>query len=371
MESKPLLKILHVYKDFDPPVQGGIEGHVARCCRYQQAWGDVSALTCSRSWYSRVVEHDGVRVTEVGEWGRFLGAPVSPRFPEFLRREHADVTVIHIPNPTAEIAWLLARSSGALVVRYHSDVVRQARSMRFYGPIQQRLLARATLILPTSPQYLATSTTLAPHRARCRVVPLGIDAAAFQQPDAERVAELHRKYPEPFVFFCGKHRYYKGLDTLVAAAPAIKAPVVVAGDGPERPRLEAMAGELGGQVHFPGALSHKDLVAHLHACALFVFPSTARSEAFGVSIMEAHAAGKPVVATRLGTGVELINEDQQTGLNVAPGDPGALAEAVNALLDNPGRRNAMGLAAQIRVTSKFDGGQCAKEEWLLYQEATQ
>ena len=140
------MKILHVYKDFDPPVRGGMERHMALMCRFQREWAEVEALTCSRGVRTRVVERDGTRVTEVGEWGRFQRAPVSPLFPWHLRRAEADVVVVHVPNPTAELGWLLARPRGRLVVRYQSDVVRQRAAMRLYGPLQMTFLGQADLI---------------------------------------------------------------------------------------------------------------------------------------------------------------------------------------------------------------------------------
>lgn len=363
------LRILHVYKDFYPPIFGGMEKHIGLMCRYQRQWAEVEALVCSRSLGTRVVDRDGTRVTEVGEWGRFQSAPLSPLFPWYLRRNAADVVVVHVPNPTAELGWLLARPRGALVVRYHSDVVRQAGAMRVYGPLQMHFLRQAAIILPTSEPYLRTSRVLQAVAPKCRVVPLGIEPEAFQRPDPARVAACIARYGEGFVLFSGMHRYYKGLPYLVRAAKALHAPLVIAGDGPERAACQALASELGAEIAFPGALSHEDLVAHLHACAVFAFPSAERSEAFGISIMEAHAAGKPVVATTLGTGVEYINEDGKTGLNVAPRDPEALAVAINALLDNPARRADMGAYAQARIASSFQAEVVARQEFEWYQKA--
>ena len=346
-----------------------MEKHIALMCRYQRQWAEVEALVCSRTPWTRVLERDGTRVTEVGEWGRFQSAPVSPLFPWHLRRLRADVVVVHVPNPTAELGWLLTRPRGALVVRYHSDVVRQAGAMRFYRPALMHFLRQAAMILPTSEPYLRSSSVLREVGEKCRVVPLGIEPEAFQHPDPERVAACRRAYGETFVLFSGMHRYYKGLPNLVRAAAAIKAKLVIAGDGPERAANMALARELGVDVAFPGALSHEELVAHLHACAVFAFPSVERSEAFGISIMEAHAAGKPVVATRLGTGVEFINEDGKTGLNVTPRDPDALAAAINALLGDPARREAMGVYARIRIEKSFRADVVARQEFELYQEA--
>lgn len=362
------VKILHVYKDFCPPVFGGMEQHIALMCRYQRQWAEVEALVCSRSLRTRVAERDGTRVLEVGEWGRFQSAPISPLFPWHLRQQRADVVVVHVPNPTAELGWLLARPRGTLVVRYHSDVVRQANAMRLYRPALMQFLRQAAIILPTSEPYLRSSPVLGEVASKCRVVPLGIEPETFQQPDPARVAACVGRYGGRFVLFSGMHRYYKGLPYLVEAAKAIQAPVVIAGDGPERAACMALADSLGVAVAFPGALSHEDLVAHLHACTVFAFPSVERSEAFGISIMEAHACGKPVVATRLGTGVDFINEDGATGLNVPPRDPVALAEAINGLLADPERATAMGAYARDRISQSFRAETVARQEFELYQE---
>jgi rhamnosyl/mannosyltransferase len=363
------LKILHVYKDFDPPVSGGIERHMAQSCRYQRQWAEVEALTCGRRRFTRHVEHDGIRVTEVGDWGRLQSAQLSVFFPWYLRRADADVVVLHLPNPTAELSWLLARPTGVLVVRYHSDIIRQVRAMEVYRPFQQRFLSRASLILPTSAQYRDSSETLAPFRENCRVVPLGIVPEDFPAPLPSRILELQSRYGGPFVLFTGRHRYYKGLPWLIEAARVIAAPVVIAGDGPESARLGRLARSLGVPVHFPGHLSHDELVAHLHACELIAFPSVERSEAFGMSIMEAHCCGKPVVATELGTGVEYINQHGKTGLNVPPRDASALAAAVNHLLANPEVRAAMGAHASERIRREFDARTLAEQEVALYREA--
>lgn len=363
------MKLLHVYKDFDPPVSGGIERHVALMCRFQRQWAEVAALVCGRRLWTGHEERDGISVLEVGEWARLQGAPVAPTFPVWLRRCEADVVVIHMPNPTAEISALLLHSRAVVVARYHSDIVRQARAMKVYRPLQQAFLRRAGLILPTSQPYLDTSIDLQPHRDRCRVVPLGIVPEDFERVDPARVADLHARYGPNFILFTGRHRYYKGLHVLVEAATAIRAPVVIAGDGPERPALEKLARSLGASVHFPGHLVQEDLVAHLHACAVFAFPSVERSEAFGIVIMEAHACGKPVVATRIGTGVEFINEDGKTGLNVPPRDPRALAEALNRLLDDAPLRAAMGEYAAARIRADFHAEAVARAEFEYYREA--
>ena len=362
------MKILHAYKDFDPPVRGGMERHIALMCRYQRDWADVAALCCSRTLGTRTVDRDGTRVTEVGEWGRFQSAPFAPLYPYHMKRMNADVLVIHVPNPTAEISYLLVRPSARLVVRYHSDVIRQEMAMRLYRPVLMKFLARADIILPTSELYRDTSPILGSFKDRCRVVPLGIVVDAFTSPDPGRVESLRTRYGGKFVLFLGRHRYYKGIEYLVRAAQAIDGQVVIAGDGPERAAAESLARGLNVSVSFPGELSDEELVNYLHACTVFAFPSVERTEAFGISILEAHACGKPVVATTLGTGVEYANLHEKTGLNVAPKDSGALATAINRLLIDTEMAHRLGEYGRERVTREFDARRVAEREFALYQE---
>lgn len=366
------MKILHVYKDFDPPIRGGIERHVALMCRYQRQWAEVEALMCSRTWRTRRITREGTQLTEVGEWGRFQSAPISPMFPVYLKMRRADVVVIHVPNPTAELSWLMTRPSGKLAVRYHSDVVRQASAMKIYGPFLKHFLTRADVVIPTSEPYARTSPMLGQiDPAKIRVVPLGIIAEEFQRPDMARVAQLRAEYGGEsgrYVLFSGIHRYYKGLDCLIQAADRIDAPVVVAGDGPEHERIRRLARDLRISVHFPGPLSHDDLVDHFHGCEVFLFPSVERSEAFGISMLEAQVCGKPVVATQLGTGVEYVNLDGLTGHNVPPRDPVAFANAVNRLLADDAARTQMGSYARERVMREFTAESTARQEFMLYQE---
>jgi glycosyltransferase involved in cell wall biosynthesis len=134
---------------------------------------------------------------------------------------------------------------------------------------------------------------------------------------------------------------------------------VFAGDGPCRAALEAQARELAidGQIRFLG--ERHDIPALLAQADLFVLPSL--TEAFPNSLLEAMAAGLPVIATRTGGIGELV-EDGATGVLVAPGDSGALRDAIKRAMENPDPAAAMARAAAAivgerhsfeRMTSEF------------------
>ncbi len=128
--------------------------------------------------------------------------------------------------------------------------------------------------------------------------------------------------------------------------------LVVAGDGPARPDVEAAFERLSpGRVRWLGEAAPRDLPALYAACDLLVWP--ALNEAYGMALLEAQAAGLPVVAGRAG-GVAAVVRDGETGRLTAPGDAGALAEAVRGLLAAPETRRAMSEAAVAAVAAEHD-----------------
>ncbi|HVS14501.1 MAG TPA: glycosyltransferase [Thermoanaerobaculia bacterium] len=147
----------------------------------------------------------------------------------------------------------------------------------------------------------------------------------------------------------------KGLEVLIAALPALlelapETRLLVAGDGPLRPALAALAASTGVDGAVVWAGFRRDVPALLAAADLFVAPSL--EDAFPTSLLEAMTAGLPVVASRTG-GIPEIVVPGKTGLLVPPGDPGALAGAMAALLADPVRRAALGAAGRRRVEERF------------------
>lgn len=147
---------------------------------------------------------------------------------------------------------------------------------------------------------------------------------------------------------------YKGVDILIRAISLTRNRArlrcVVVGDGPERERLEALAGELGcgNAIVFAGL--QPDPAPFIKGFDIAVLPSF--SEGFSNTILEYMACGKPVVATRVGENAQLL-VDGETGFLVPSRDPGALAEAIDRLAESPPTRRRMGQAAYERVRTHF------------------
>jgi rhamnosyl/mannosyltransferase len=351
--------IVHVYKDFWPPIVGGIERSINWMIGGLKDRYEFTVLVNSRTRETRERTWEGVRIIEAGELRRFQSAPLSPAFPRLMRKLKADIWHFHIPNPTGDVSYLLTRPKGAVVATYHSDVVRQAWAMKVYGPMLRAFLKRCDVIMPTSPRLVEYSPILSQFREKCRPVPLGMPLQPFERTatSAMAVREIKRRHAGfPLLVFVGKLRYYKGVQFLVGAMRALPhVHCLIIGEGPEQPRLTALAEEFGlrERVHFLGEISDEEVVAHLQAADIFVLPSHLPSEAFGLSQVEAMACGAPVVCCNLQTGVPFVNQDGVTGRVVPPADEQALADALRELLDDPQKRFKLGEAAHRRAHAEF------------------
>ncbi len=370
------MHILHVYKDYFP-VLGGIENHIKWQAEGMQARGHrvhVLVTNTGRATLRQPIQ--GVPVTKTGRQFNVSSAPVSlGLFRELARLgRDADIVHLHAPYPPGELAQLLVRAGRRTVITYHSDIVKQATLLRFYAPFLRRILDRAQAILVSNPRYPEGSPFLRPLQEKIRVVHFGIDPARFRPTEASqrRAQELRRRFgPGPLALFVGRLRYYKGVDVLVQAlarTPEVRG--VIVGAGPMEAQIRGLVRQLGlaERVHFAGHVADEDLPAFYQAGDLFVLPSVHRSESLGIVLLEAMASGLPVVSTELGTGTSYVNQDGITGLVVPPGDPDALAQAIQRLARHPRQRVAFGEAARRRIQEAFSLTQMLDQTERVYQE---
>ncbi|MBN1876174.1 MAG: glycosyltransferase [Anaerolineae bacterium] len=343
------MKILHIYKDYFP-VLGGIENYIKILAEAHVAAGhQVIALVCDPDPKTKVTDMNGVKVIKSARLATIASMPISFAQMTHAMRLNPDVVHVHSPYPLGEMAAWVLKARKPLVLTYHSDVVRQQGWLKLYAPILARVLKRANRIIATSPPYIESSVWLNPLRDKCTVVPLGVDHVRFQPP-------VHPFDGPPTLLFVGRLRYYKGLDTLLNAL--VELPDVhlnVVGDGPLRKEWEKMTEDLDitMRVHFLGELEDAALPAQYHKAHLFVLPANARSEAFGMVLLEAMASGLPCVSTELGTGTSWVVQDSVTGRVVPPQNPSRMATAIRELLSDRAQLQMMGKAARARVETEF------------------
>jgi glycosyltransferase involved in cell wall biosynthesis len=360
-------RVLHIGKFYPPDYLGGIESYTQNLCRSLR--DSVDFRVAVSATHGRTIEEiiDGVPVLRMATAFKFSSAPISPRLRHQLRHPEADLLHFHLPNPAAVLAWLTARAPRLpIIASYHSDIVRQKFAGALFEPLHQKFLRQCAAIIVASPDYLESSPALQPHRDRCHLIPYGVDVDALRSAHSGAEA-LRRLYGPRMVLAIGRLVYYKGFESLISAFRDVPGKLVIVGEGPLRASLQRLIRRLGltQRVFLIGRV--ESVAAYYHACDLFILPSIARSEAFGIVQAEAMACGKPVINTRLATGVPFVSLDGVTGLTVPPGNAAALARAINRLLDNDAERHALAAAARLRAERQFSLDLMATRTLQLYQ----
>jgi rhamnosyl/mannosyltransferase len=366
------MRVLHVYKSYYPDTLGGIEQVIAQLAQALQPLGVESRIfTLSRDPSPATLQRPEGEVFRSRTTAEIASNPVSLRALADFREQvrWADVLHYQFPWPFADLLHLVAARHKPSVISYQSDIVRQKLLLRAYSPLMRRFLNAADAVVATSPPYRDTSAALASLHGPVRVIPNGIDESTYPHPAPALLSRWMREVGEGFFLFVGVLRYYKGLHTLLEAAEGLRGQVLIAGDGPEAAALQRQARERGlTNVRFLGHVSDEDKMALLLLCRAFVFPSHLRSEAFGMSLVEAAMCGRPMVSCDIGSGTSYINLDGVTGWTVPPENAAALREAMHRLADAPADAAAMGRAARERFETLFTARRMAEAYATVYRE---
>jgi rhamnosyl/mannosyltransferase len=370
MHSHQRLRVLQIGKYY-PPHRGGIESHLETLCRGINDHVDLRVIVSHDEAKTIRQSVDGVDVVRVGTWFQVASAPISLAMTHWIRRTPADIVHIHLPNPIAVLSYLASGHRGKLVMTYHSDVVRQKVLGAAFHLFLQMALARCRALIATSPGYMRSSPVLAARAKSCSIIPFGIPTHPFESCDPAARAAIHQRYGNRLVLSVGRHVYYKGFQYLIRAMRDVDASLLMIGNGPLRNKLEAEAQAWGvsDRVHFLGEVD--DVRPYYHAADVFVLPSVARSEAFGIVQLEAMACGLPVINTSIPSGVPFVSVHEETGLTVPPGNAPELAAAIRRILDDNSLRTAFARAARQRVEREFRAERMAERTLALYHKVTE
>lgn len=342
------------------PHIGGVESYtqqVVDALHADDAF-DVVVITTADGWRSSVDEVGGVRVHRLGTWLTVSNSPVSPLWPfqlrGLVRRYRVDVVHAHAPVPGLADATLLALRRVPVVFTYHSGSLVKGGGavdvlIRLYEKwVLPRLFSRAESVLAVSPAAAA----MVPER-RIQLVPPGVDTKRF---------DYAPERPGLRVLYVGRIERtsrWKGIDVLLEAFRAVltecpAAQLHLVGGGDDLERLRKVAAELGigHAVTWRGELGGRDLVDAYHDASVVVLPSLTEAESFGMTLVEAMACGRAVVASDVG-GIGFVVRDGVDGLLVAAGEKRALGNALLSLLRDPARRAAMGRAGHAAAISRW------------------
>ena len=321
--------------------------------------------------------HDQTAPDRIRERPWFLGlvpgyvAAGSAAAARLARTGGFDVVHAFWPIPQGVLGLAAKRASGLPLVStfFGVELTWMERQFPFLAPLLRRIVRGSDAVTAISTYTAERLQRVAPG-VLTEVIPFGaaVDAAPSLPPP--RAADAR-----PELLFIGRLVERKGVHLLLEALallPAAHRPLLrVVGDGPERARLEELAGrlQLGADVVFHGFISAEEKVERLAGCDAFVLPAVIDSkgdtEGLGVVLLEAMTYGKPVIASAAGGIVDIVRGGRN-GFLVPPGDAAALADAIQACVENPDRARALGEQGRIDVENGFSWDVIADRLAALY-----
>ena len=353
---------------------GGIPVYVAGLARGLKRAGHEPVVVSSGGWLTRrlaeeKIRHYAVNCRTSSELNPKLWFSVFPRLLAILHRERPHLLHAHT-RVTQVLAHGLKLFTGIPYVTTCHGLYKFRIGRRLFRCWGKSVMA----ISEPSMERLVVQYRLAPPRQVTLVVN-GIEMNYFLQsvPD-EKVVRFKEQVGlrgEPIIGAIARLSPVKGLDDLLKAIPTLlkdfpKLQVVLVGDGPSREQLNRLAYALGIQEHV--IISHPMEDTRIPLAAMQVFTSPALEEGFGLSIVEAMAAGVPVVASNVGGPAKII-EHGKSGLLVPPRNSQALAEALKVFLSQPATRARVIEAGREWARELFDMKRVVSEVEHVYAGA--
>jgi glycosyltransferase involved in cell wall biosynthesis len=261
---------------------------------------------------------------------------------------------------------LAARTGLPLVTTLHGTDVRLARSRPAATAACARVLRASARVTAVSGWLAAQAAGFAPGLAApVTVAPMPVDDRAFSPGPGDA--------PRDELLFVGRLDRQKGAEVALRALALLDGPAAglalrVVGGGPEEPALRRLAGELGvaGRVRWDGHLSQADLAGRYRRAAALLVPG--RDEGLGLVAVEGQLSGAPVVAAASGGLLDVV-ADGRTGRTFPPGEPGALARAVESTLADRDATARMAKAAREQAAARFGPAGAARAYAAVYAEA--
>jgi glycosyltransferase involved in cell wall biosynthesis len=288
----------------------------------------------------------GIKVIRFPETKYFLEAPLVPQIGFRVLQEDYDLLHVHGMTPSiSDLAIFCGKlKRKPIVVTYHYDPETPLFGSlgfvvaRVYDHISYFLLRLVNGLVATTKSYAETSPVLSRLLNRVEIIPLGINKDRFDLSGNENLNRNHEKANanSSVILFVGQLREHKGLRYLLKAMKIVKAQIsdarlIIVGDGPQRASLTKCASELKVEdiVSFEGNVT-EDILPHYYAISnIVVLPSYTRRDAFGLVLLEAMAAEKPIVAFNIPGIREVV---RSAGILVPPKDPQKLAKAILEIL---------------------------------------
>jgi glycosyltransferase involved in cell wall biosynthesis len=310
---------------------------------------------------------NGIKVCSLKTMTKVYNVPIVPSlFWRLLDEEKPDIIHAHqypVFFSDVSVAVSCLRHIPLLL---HVHVVSEAKSVMsgfvsdlYYSTLGLRTLQTADAVVVPSLAYKSKLLKMHVKPDKIQVIPYGIDTKKFHaKTEGEEFKTRYHCQGSKVILSVGRLNYQKGFQYLIRAMPAVlkqipNVKLIIVGEGEQLAYLNKLSKSLGvsESVIFTGAIGPAEIPNAYSAADVFVLPSF--FESFGITLIEAQAAGKPVIGTRVG-GVPEALVDGETGFLVEPGDPKQLEIAIIRILSNKDLALKMGGKGKKFVEARFD-----------------
>ncbi len=305
-----------------------------------------------------------VEVIRVGCCAKISSQSIALSYKKELKKVfksfNPDIVIFHYPNPFVAhslLKVLKKYNDVKLVLYWHTDIVKQKLLMKLFHKQNLRLLNRAYKIVATSPNYVEGSKYLPSFKDKTVIIPSCVFNHKIDEDNKNEIINtIKQRYEgKHIVFGFGRHVEYKGFKYLIDAANYLPDDCVciVGGVGPLTEELKNATSN-NFKVVFTGKLSEEEKEAYFECCDVFAFPSITKNEAFGLALAEALLHGVPAVTFNIpGSGVNYVNMNNETGLEVPNCDSKAYAEAIMKIINDDELKNKFKKNAAERTAKLF------------------
>lgn len=367
-------KITHIAR-FAYPHIGGIEAVIEQINESLPNEEFEKEVYCCSNIEKSSIEN-GVKYKRFRYLFDFAANSISPQLFCGMIGLKTDVLHFHMPVIQNVIIWFILYHLGLLkyrkmVVTYHGAIVGYDKFMKPFWGLYKYFYQKADIIHILSPNVIESEPILTPYRTKCVIVQYGINTNI--QLCNEEIHIIREQYHnKKIILCCGRLVKFKGFQYVIEAMKTIdNAILLIIGDGPLMESFKAYIEEnlLSEKVKLLGSISDKkQKEIYYQTCDIFVLSSIQTSESFGIVQLEAMKYSKPIINTDLGTGVNYVSIDGETGITVEKENPKAIADAINKLLNDNNLRLQYGQNARERVEKIFDAEVTKKQFKEFYEK---
>lgn len=325
------MRILQLSKYY-PPYLGGIEKVAEVLSKLHTDFGDEVQVYCfgssTRQYYGKFQENVHEFKTSLNLFNTPLSKDLILNFSKLLKKNKFDRIYVHLHNPCMHQLVIqnidIVKELGAKVIGiYHSDIPNQKILSSIYGLLFRKTLGVYDKLIVSSP-HLRHDSGFISHLSDDKI-------AVIPFPVLSDLAFIGRDEFQGNILAIGRLVKYKGFDFLINTIKKLNYRLTIIGDGPEKPRLMKIAKGHEDRIKIVGALSEDEKMRYINASDVLVISSINKSEAYGITIVEAFKAGLPVVASNVDSGVRYLVQHKTTGMLFDVKDGEKLVECLKNL----------------------------------------